>query len=146
MEIERKFLINTLPENLSSFPYHEIQQAYLCTDPVVRIRRQDDSYILTCKGGGMMSREELNLPMPRASYEKLLVKAEGRVITKRRYLIPCEEFTIELDVFSGELDGLIIAEVEFPDEKTARAFTPPAWFGRDVTFDGRYHNSYLSRG
>ena len=47
MEIERKFLVPALPENLSSYPCHLIEQAYLCTSPVVRIRRQDDDFILT---------------------------------------------------------------------------------------------------
>ena len=50
MEIERKFLVPALPENLSSYPCHLIEQAYLCTSPVVRIRRQDDDFILTYKG------------------------------------------------------------------------------------------------
>lgn len=56
MEIERKFLVPALPENLSSYPCHLIEQAYLCTSPVVRIRRQDDDFILTYKGSGMMAR------------------------------------------------------------------------------------------
>ena len=58
MEIERKFLISKLPENLDDYPFHQIEQGYLCTQPVVRIRRQDDTYILTYKSGGMISREE----------------------------------------------------------------------------------------
>ena len=62
MEIERKFLLNKLPDNLSDYPHHDIEQAYLCRNPVVRIRRQDDDYILTYKGGGKMIREEYNLP------------------------------------------------------------------------------------
>ena len=65
MEIERKFLVPALPENLSSYPCHLIEQAYLCTSPVVRIRRQDDDFILTYKGSGMMAREEYNLPITR---------------------------------------------------------------------------------
>ncbi|HCT92068.1 MAG TPA: adenylate cyclase, partial [Lachnospiraceae bacterium] len=60
MEIERKFKIRQLPEDLGSYPFHKIEQAYLCVDPVVRIRRQDDQYILTYKSSGMMAREEYN--------------------------------------------------------------------------------------
>lgn len=82
MEIERKFLVPVLPENLSSYPCHLIEQAYLCTSPVVRIRRQDDDFILTYKGSGMMAREEYNLPLTRESYGHLLPKADGIVITK----------------------------------------------------------------
>ena len=63
MEIERKFLIKELPENLSSYQFLTLEQAYLCTDPVVRIRRQDQEYYLTYKGKGLMAREEYNLPL-----------------------------------------------------------------------------------
>lgn len=90
MEIERKFLVPALPENLSSYPCHLIEQAYLCTSPVVRIRRQDDDFILTYKGSGMMAREEYNLPLTSESYGHLLPKADGIVITKKRYVIPLD--------------------------------------------------------
>ena len=146
MEIERKFLISKLPENLSDYPFHQIEQGYLTTNPVVRIRRQDDDYILTYKGNGMMAREEYNLPLGAEGYAHLKEKIDGKLISKRRYLIPMENgLTIELDVFYEPCKGLLLAEVEFPDEASANSFCPPAWFGEDVTFDGRYHNSYLSR-
>ncbi len=72
MEIERKFTVKALPENLDSYPFHLIEQAYLNTDPVLRIRRQDDEYYLTYKGKGLMAREEYNLPLNQSSYEHLL--------------------------------------------------------------------------
>ncbi|MDD6660369.1 MAG: CYTH domain-containing protein [Lachnospiraceae bacterium] len=147
MEIERKFLVPVLPENLASCPCHLIEQAYLCTSPVVRIRRQDDDFILTYKGSGMMAREEYNLPLTKESYEHLLPKADGIVITKKRYVLPLgtENLKAELDIFEGRHEGLRIVEVEFESEEQANRFTPPAWFGEDVTFDGRYHNSHLSQ-
>ena len=146
MEIERKFLIKELPANLEEFPFHHIEQAYLCTDPVVRIRRQDDTYILTYKGKGMVAREEYNLPLNEHAYLHLKEKADGNVITKKRYLIPLpDDLTIELDVFEGAFQGMILAEVEFPDLDTANAFVPPAWFGKDVSMCPEYHNSNLSR-
>ena len=146
MEIERKYLIRELPEHLERYAYHEIEQAYLCTAPVVRIRRQDDDYILTYKSGGLMAREEYNLPLGAEGYAHLKEKIDGKLISKRRYLIPMENgLTIELDVFYEPCKGLLLAEVEFPDEASANSFCAPAWFGEDVTFDGRYHNSYLSR-
>lgn len=83
MEIERKFLITTLPENLESYPYHTLEQAYLCTDPVVRVRRSDDEYLLTYKSRGLMSREEYNLPLNAESYNHLKAKADGNIICKR---------------------------------------------------------------
>ncbi len=145
MEIERKFLIKEMPQDLEKYDSHLIEQAYLNVSPVVRVRRQDDTYYMTYKGGGMMAREEYNLPLDAASYEHLREKADGNIITKRRYLIPLDPYTIELDVFYGAFEGMILAEVEFPSVEEANAFTAPDWFGQDVTYDGRYHNSYLSR-
>ena len=142
MEIERKFLIKKLPENLESYPCLFIEQAYLCTDPVVRIRRQNDEYYMTYKGTGLMVREEYNLPLNETAYQHLKKKADGRTITKKRYCIPLGELTIELDLFSSP-DGLIMAEVEFPTEEAALSFTPPEWFAEDVTGDSRYHNSNM---
>lgn len=176
MEIERKYLINTLPDNLNSYPFRIIEQGYLSTEPVVRIRRDNDDYILTYKSKGLMVREEYNLPLTPDSYEHLKEKIDGRLISKKRYMIPLSskettkihslepltgpdyierehaasgqpepDLTIELDVFSGELAPLILAEVEFPDEESANNFVPPYWFGEDVTFSTKYHNSRLSQ-
>lgn len=145
MEIERKFLIDALPENLSQYPFRQLEQGYLCTEPVVRIRREDDNYYLTYKSKGLMVREEYNLPLTRQAYEHLLPKTDGIVISKKRYLIPLNELTIELDVFEGELAPLLLAEVEFETEEEATAFVPPEWFGEDVTYSTEYHNSTLSR-
>ena len=145
MEIERKFTLKKLPENLESFPFHIIEQAYLNTDPVLRIRRQDNDFFLTYKGTGMMAREEYNLPLNQSSYEHLLAKADGNIISKKRYLIPCDPYTIELDVFGPPFSDLIIAEVEFCSEQEAKAFVPPEWFDQDVTFNPAYHNSNMSK-
>lgn len=149
MEIERKFLIDkkNLPAELESFPRHEIEQGYLCTDPVVRIRRQDEEYYLTYKSRGMLSREEYNLPLNREAYLHLREKTDGILITKTRYVIPeTDGLFIELDVFRGKQEGLLLAEVEFPTEDAAGNYTPPEWFGEEVTYSARYHNSTLSKG
>ncbi len=147
MEIERKYLIDHLPENLELYPCHKIEQGYLNTSPVVRIRRSDDEYYLTYKGGGLLAREEYNLPLTKEAYEHLRPKADGIVLSKTRYLIPLDDqLTIELDVFDLPYKGLILAEVEFEDLESALTFTPPAWFGEDVTLTGNYQNSLLSRG
>lgn len=146
MEIERKFLVRLLPENLESFPFRQIEQGYLCTEPVVRIRRQDEEYFLTYKSKGLMVREEYNLPLTREAYFHLRPKTDGILIAKKRYLIPYHRHTIELDIFEGELAPLVLAEVEFDTEEAANAFIPPEWFGEDVTYSHDYHNSVLSRG
>ncbi len=147
MEIERKFLIKALPADLDKYPYHMIEQAYLCTDPVVRVRREDDDYYMTYKGKGFLAREEYNLPLNKEAYEHLMQKADGNIIRKKRYLIPIEEtaLTIELDIFEGKFEGTVIAEVEFSSVEEAASIKAPGWFGADVTEDRRYSNSYMSR-
>ena len=161
MEIERKFTIKQLPEDLNSYPFRIIEQGYLNTNPVVRIRREDNEFYLTYKGKGMLAREEYNLPLNEESYYHLREKADGNIISKKRYLIPLKNpqfasngpkppedytLTIELDVFGEPYENLVIAEVEFESEEEANAFCPPEWFGEDVTLDRRYHNSNLSKG
>lgn len=146
MEIERKYLIQQLPQNLENYPCRIIEQGYLCTDPVIRIRRDNDTFEFTYKSSGLMVRQEYNLPLTQDAYTHLLPKIDGRLIQKRRYMIPLpNDLTIELDLFEGDLAPLVLAEVEFPDEDTANQFQAPDWFGEDVTFSGKYHNSQLSK-
>ena len=146
MEIERKYLIKNTPDNLSDFPCRIMEQGYLNTVPVIRIRKDNDNYELTYKSKGLMVREEYNLPLTKEAYGHLLSKIDGRLIKKRRYMLPLGKGLIaELDIFEGELAPLILAEVEFPDEDSAFSFIPPDWFGEDVTFSGKYHNSFLSQ-
>lgn len=145
MEIERKFLIKEMPENLDAYPCRHIEQGYLCTGPVVRIRKDNEKYELTYKAKGMMVREEYNLPLTEQSYLHLKDKIDGRLIKKTRYMIPYESYTIELDVFEGDLAPLTLAEVEFTSEAEANSFLAPDWFGDDVTFEPLYHNSFLSK-
>ena len=144
MEIERKFIPARLPENLEQYKFKKIAQAYLCTSPVVRIRRSNDDYYLTYKSGGLMARQEVEVPLTKAAFYHMLPKADGRIISKTRYLIPLEGgLTAELDIFDGDLEGIRLVEVEFESEEQALAYQAPEWFGKDVTMDGRYHNSYM---
>lgn len=155
MEIERKFLVdlNKNPYNLATAKVLHIEQAYLCTAPVVRIRKEDDNYYLTYKSKGnldgdkwMLAHEEYNLPLTEDSYAHLRKKADGNIITKKRYVLPFEnDLFIELDIFEGKFDGLVLAEIEFPDIETAESFTKPDWFTEDVTYDNKYHNSVMSK-
>lgn len=144
MEIERKYLVHGLPADYQDYPFHQIEQGYLCTEPVVRVRREDDTYYMTYKSKGLMVREEYNLPLTKEAYGHLIAKADGNVLVKKRYLIPFDRWTVELDVFEGKFDGLVLAEVEFETEEEAKSFEAPEWFGEDVTFSGEYQNSRLS--
>ena len=131
MEIERKYIPKTLPENLAQYKHHKIEH---------------NEYFLTYKGGGMMAREEYNLPLNEKSYNHLLTKADGNIITKTRYYIPIHNgLTAELDIFEGKFTNMTLVEVEFSSIDKANSFNPPEWFGKDVTHDGRFHNSYLSQ-
>jgi len=157
IEIERKFTIKQLPDNLDGYDKHVISQAYLCENPTVRIRRQDDDYYMTYKKKGLMAHEEYNLDLTKEGYEHLLPKADGNIISKTRYLIPIDNpqfspdysvpedlsLVIELDVFDEPFAPLIMAEVEFPDEECANAYIPEDWFEADVTDDRRYYNSNM---
>lgn len=154
MEIERKFKILNKPEGLDRYPKKEIEQGYLCINPIVRIRKSNEEYYLTYKSRLNMkdnpkdialSCEEVELPLVKEAYEHLRSKVDDYLITKTRYLIPIgNNYTAELDEFHGYLEGLIFVEVEFPDEEKAEAFQPPEWFGEDVSLDKRYKNNYLA--
>lgn len=145
METERKFLVLSLPEDLSKFKYHEIEQSYISVDPVIRIRKQDSDFFLTIKGKGSISREEFELKITKVQYSHLKTKTEGNEIKKRRYLIPLENnLTAELDIFGGNLTGLTTVEVEFESLEDAQNFNPPQWFGKDVSLDKQYKNANLA--
>jgi len=163
MEIERKYTIRHLPEQLEQYPVRHIEQAYLCTDPVIRIRRSNDRYILTYKsirsasqaakarkenGAGKPAprvNDEVELELTREGYEHLLEKADGYRITKDRSVIPLAGGLVaELDIFHGRLEGLVFVEVEFPSVAASETFQAPEWFDRDVSGDRHYVNSYLS--
>ena len=134
MEIERKFLVAQLPDNLDNYNCRYIEQGYLSTKPVVRVRRDNDDYYLTYKGSGMMAREEYNLPLTKDSYEHLIKKADGNIITKKRYEIPDGNgYTIELDIF------------EFNTIEEADNYIMPEFFTEDVTNNPEYHNSNMSK-
>ena len=146
IEIERKFLVKKIPDNLDTYDRIDMTQGYLNTAPVVRVRKENDDYVLTYKGSGLLSHSEYNLPLNKESFEHLLKKCDGIIISKSRYKIPIENnLTAELDIFKGDLDSLKLVEVEFGSVEEANNFIPLEWFGEDVTTDGRYHNSYISK-
>lgn len=146
IEIERKFLVKEIPDNLDTYEKIDMTQGYLNTSPVVRVRKENDDYVLTYKGSGLLSHSEYNLPLNKEAFEHLLKKCDGIIISKSRYKIPItNNLTAELDIFKGDLESLKLVEVEFSSVEEANNFIPPEWFGEDVTTDGRYHNSYISK-
>ncbi|MBP5159416.1 MAG: CYTH domain-containing protein [Lachnospiraceae bacterium] len=152
MEIERKYLVKEMPKNLASYCCHHIEQGYLCAHPTVRVRRRDENYILTYKANRSaeftstaICNEEVENPLTAEAYAHLMTKIDNNPVTKRRYVIPLGGgLKAELDVFEGRLEGLRFVEVEFPSAEAADSFEKPEWFGREVTGDKRFRNTYLS--
>jgi adenylate cyclase len=145
MEVERKFLVNQ-PPDLDGTQADEIEQGYLAigSDGEVRVRRKGGRLLLTAKRGSGLSRQEAEVEIDRASFDQLWSLTEGRRLKKRRHLAPYGELKIELDVYGGDLEGLIVAEIEFASEEDAKAFDPPDWLGEEVTGDHRYLNETLA--
>lgn len=145
MEIERKFLTKHIPFDITKYPCRQISQAYLSFSPTIRIRQSDGEYILTVKGKGHLAREEFELPLSKEEYDRLLFKTEGTPVIKKRYFVPVEGgLTAEVDLYEGELEGLMTTEVEFPSLEAAESFVAPVWFGRDVSTEKAYKNTSLS--
>lgn len=145
LEIERKFLVKELPENLDSYKFHKIKQAYISTFPTLRLRQQDNEFIFTFKGQGEIKKTEFEYMLSQEEFDNLWKKVETKRIEKTRYLIPLENNLIaELDIYHGELCGFMNVEVEFNSIEEAEKFVAPPWFGEDISKDKRYSNAQLS--
>ena len=152
MEIERKFLLSALPEHFDEYDRWEMEQGYLITQGMtLRIRRADDDCFLTLKRkdsasllGAAIVNEEIETEIPLASYEALKQLVKGGFVRKTRTRIPYLEHIIEVDVFHGDLEGLVFAEIEYEDEEDAVNLPLPTWFSKDVTRDRRFRNTALS--
>jgi adenylate cyclase len=145
MEVERKFLVPEPPE-LDGTESDEIEQGYLAigADGEVRLRRKGEKLLLTVKRGSGISRDEAEVELEREAFERLWPLTEGRRLHKRRYVVLLGDLGIEVDVYEGDLEGLVIAEVEFASEEEARRFEPPDWLGEEATGDERYLNETLA--
>ena len=147
-EIERKFLVRELPQNLAAFPHAEIAQGYLAIAPggvQVRLRQAGDRHTLTYKRNVGAARIEREIALTEEQFAVLWPATGGMRLTKTRYDIPLGDLVVEIDVYRERHEGIIVAEVEFPDERAAREFVVPDWLGADVTHDDRYSNQLLAR-
>lgn len=148
IEIERKFLVTSTDFIAEALTKNRIVQGYLSSVPerTVRIRIKADKGFLTIKGKSNesgTSRLEWEKEIDVQEAEKLLAICEKGMIDKIRYDIKVDKHTFEVDVFTGENEGLIIAEIELDDEN--EAFEKPSWLGKEVTNDERYYNVYLTQ-
>ena len=130
------------------YPCENIVQGYLAIDITgseVRLRKIGDRYFETYKGAGRLQRRELEIELSPDQFNTLWLGTEGRRIEKIRYQINEGGQKIELNVFQGNLEGLVLAEVEFPSREKSEEFEPPDWFGDEVTEDIRFKNQNLAQ-
>jgi len=143
VEIERKFLVvGTAWRSTPGTPY---RQGYLNRDKerTVRVRIAGEQAFLTVKGATQgATRAEFEYEIPLGDAGQLLRLCDGPIIEKVRRVIVHQGSTWEVDEFSGQNAGLVIAEIELAAED--QTFARPDWLGSEVTHDPRYYNSSLA--
>jgi adenylate cyclase len=147
-EIERKFLIRHLPVQILRSRHFRLAQGYLANEAGgrhVRLRKKGQTPTLTFKVGRGSSREEREIRLSTKQFSTLWPATRGRRLRKTRYEVPWKRLKIEIDIYHGRNHGLMVAEVEFPNQSSCRNFKPPRWFGREVTGEKRYSNVRLAR-
>lgn len=147
-EIERKFLLNSFPQDVGKGKKREIMQAYLASSQTeeVRIRKMGRKHFLTTKSGSGVQRTEVEIPITKGQFSKLWDGHKGRGIHKTR----CEyrysdSLILEVDQYHQKLGGLMVAEMEFPSLEAARDFERPSYLGHEITFDPRFKNKTLAQ-
>jgi len=161
LEIERKFRVKVLPENLEKFPHKDIKQGYVTitkNGTEIRIRKEKEGgkeryYQQTKSGSGEVKFESPEIEIPEEIFRDLWKGKTGQGIEKTRYKIPFQyqnaqgtkkEVIIDLDIFKNDLKGLFTAEVEFKSKEDSENFTPPDWFGEELTSNEWYKNQSLA--
>jgi len=149
VQIERRFLVA-----FDDIPWHsmgtgvDIVQSYISMNPEIRLRNTDGSeytfLLRTPLDADGLSRQDIEFEITKDEYDELFQKISGVVIHKARYRLPHEGLNIRIDIFFGELNGLVLAEVVFDSVDEAEVFLPLDWFGEDITSDSRYRNAALS--
>jgi adenylate cyclase len=146
VEIERRFLVPSPDAIPDAREVRQIAQGYLAVteDTEVRVRRLGEQAFLTVKRGHGQVRGEEEIELSSGQYDALWPLTEGFRVEKRRHYVEHDRLTFEVDVFGAELEGLVLAEVEFPSEDESGGFDPPEWLGDEVTGDGRYESQSLA--
>jgi CYTH domain-containing protein len=146
MEIERKFVLDEAPEVIRRSGGQPIRQGYVAVDDQVevRLREAGAAFSLTVKVGRGLARAEHEIELTQDQFASLWSAASGRQLEKVRFRVDVPGGVAEIDVYGGDLEGMVTAEVEFESLEAARAFAPPRWFGVEVTDDERYANRNLA--
>ncbi|MDQ6992382.1 MAG: CYTH domain-containing protein [Mariprofundus sp.] len=148
IEIERKFLVDKLPDCAKQNSRKEsIQQGYIIleADRELRIRRKGDNFFLTEKKGSGLCREETEIAVNEEVFNFFWPMTKGMQVKKVRYTFMFDTYQFELDVYEGSLEPLLTLEVEFSSQQEAEAFVPPSFASLDVTNDHRYKNASLAK-
>jgi CYTH domain-containing protein len=146
LEIERKFIIDRVPNDVKNLESSIIRQGYICSNDKreVRCRQIDKKFFLTIKSTGNLIREETEVELNEDQFNSIWNVTESARVYKERYKLNYGRNIIELDIFKDNLSGLIIAEVEFETAEDSKKFIKPDWFGKEVTNDKRYKNKNLA--
>jgi len=154
VEIEKKYRVIKLPEDIEKYKKIEIEQSYLNhgSKPTLRLRKYNENeYILSYKARKKEYRDDLSvcdeveLPLSKESYEHLRNKIDGRTIYKTRYVIPLDDgLKVEIDKFKEFFDGVCFAEIEFKSEEQANSYKIPDWLGEDISNQKRVKNGYMA--
>ena len=146
-EIERKFLVETLPKDLRSYHFKELVAGYFKDkdEEDIRIRKEGGRYFKVKKSGRGLVRDigSGDMAITKKDFDSLWPKTKGRRLWKRRYYIQYGELVMELDVYHDFKDFYTI-EVEFKTVRSANKFIPLKWFGVEVTNDSRYSSNSLA--
>jgi len=145
-EIERKFLVQESPVDVTDRQGSRLRQGYLAVDDAVEVRIRSDGKraTLTVKAGQGLTRTEVETALGQEQFDALWPLTEGRRIEKLRHRIPVGEQTAELDRYEGSLSGLCVVEVEFGSVDEAERFDPPEWFGEELTGIPGWSNADLA--
>lgn len=146
-EIEKKYLVTRIPQDTEELTGALIEQGYLAVSAdgtEIRLRKKQSRFFQTVKKGRGLVRSEVEIELSEAQFASLWPMTENRRLSKHRYKVPLSGHICELDVFCEALEGLVLAEVEFSSIEESRRFTPPDWFGADVTEDERFKNKHLA--
>lgn len=150
VEIERKFLVRSLPAAEVLGVADHLRQGYLAEDGGVslRLRVTASAATLTVKAGSGLERTEVETVIDAEEADALWPHTVGRRVEKWRHRVTLEggdAIVAEVDRYGGDLEGLYTVEVEFSDTDRAASFSPPAWFGPELTGDERWSNAALAR-
>lgn len=149
IEIERTFTVKKIPQNLKKFKSEEIKQGYIVSaDSMIRLRQVGSKFELTKKfrisQSDFSRHQETTVELTKEEFEKLWTLVDG-FVEKTRYFIPIGgKLVAELDVFEGDLKGLVIVDVEFDTAEEMVRFKPLDWFGKDITQQEETANKFLA--